>query len=305
MKEIILKDYQGNSIHTYIYEPQGKVKGVMQVIHGVSEHFARYGVFAEWMNQQGILVIGCDIIGHGLSAEQLEYIHFADKNGDILAYESVLLVKEYIEKNYSDQDVFLLGHSMGSFIARKMIIDFPDFYKKVILSGSAYKPLWLTGVSIGLVNFIEMFKGPKHVSKLIMSLSVDSIPKKMMKDKIFTGIKEGWLTRDEEIQKYYRNSNMCGQPISLEANKNIFTWMHFINAKRNIRLGNRKQPIYFMSGKNDALSNYGKEIQKLYDTFVKSGYENVKIKLWDDCRHEILNELNKVEIYQEILDFIQ
>ncbi|MDD4000995.1 MAG: alpha/beta hydrolase [Bacilli bacterium] len=102
MKQFSLEDYQGNPIHIYKYEPEGEIKAVVQIIHGASEHFARYGLFSEFLAKNGYLVLGCDIIGHGLSTDNYDAVHFADKLGDILAYESVLLVKEYIEKNYAD-----------------------------------------------------------------------------------------------------------------------------------------------------------------------------------------------------------
>ncbi|HPJ24375.1 MAG TPA: alpha/beta hydrolase, partial [Bacillota bacterium] len=92
MEKIILKDYQDHSIHVYIYRPEGEIKAIVHVIHGAAEHFARYGLFAEFLNKHGYLVIGCDFLGHGLSTDTLEYVHFADKDGDLVAYESILLV---------------------------------------------------------------------------------------------------------------------------------------------------------------------------------------------------------------------
>ncbi len=303
MEKIILKDYLENPIHVYIYQPTGKIKGVVHIIHGASEHFARYGLFAEFLNQHGYLAIGCDFLSHGLSTETLDYVHFADKDGDILAYESVVLVKEYIETNYKDLDVYLLGHSMGSFLARKLILDFPDFYKKAVISGTAYVGQGIITMGSLLIKFIRLFKGPKYVSKLIQNMAIDANPNKMRKDGIITGINEEWLTRDVEIQQYYFNSNMCGQPFTIQANLDMFQWMSFVNNKKNINSGNKSMPIYFMSGNNDPLSNYGKDIQKLYDVMQALGYEHVQMKLYPECRHEILNELIKEEVYADILAF--
>ncbi len=110
MEKIVLKDYQDNPIHVYIYKPEGEIKGIVHIIHGASEHFARYGLFCEFLSKHGYIAIGSDLLGHGLSTKTLDYVHFADKNGDILAYESVLLVKEYIEKEYPNKFKFVLGH---------------------------------------------------------------------------------------------------------------------------------------------------------------------------------------------------
>ena len=266
MKKIILKDYKQNSIHVYIYEPKKEILGVVQIIHGASEHFARYGVFAEFLNKKGYLVIGCDILGHGLSTNTLEYVHFDDKDGDILAYESILLVKEYIEKTYPDVDTFVLGHSMGSFIARKLLIDFPGFYKKAVISGTACVPKITVIGGLFITGLIKMFKGPKYVSALIQNMAIDSNPNRMKKDGIIDTAGEQWLTRDKKIQQYYKNSNMCGQPFTVTANLDLFKWIKFV---------------------------------------IDSGFNAVQMKLYKDCRHEVLNELNKDEVYSDIFNFLK
>ncbi|HOO44358.1 MAG TPA: alpha/beta hydrolase, partial [Bacillota bacterium] len=119
------------------------------------------------------------------------------------------------------------------------------------------------------------------------------------------GIDEEWLTRDVEIQQYYHNSKMCGQPFTLQANFDLTQWVSFIDNKKNIAGGNLKMPIFLASGDTDPLSNYGKDIKRLFDLMVSLGYENVHMKLYKDCRHEILNELIKDEVYQDILTFFE
>lgn len=304
MKQFSLQDYHGNSIHIYLYEPLEEIKAVVQIIHGASEHFARYGLFSEFLAKNGFLVIGCDIIGHGLSTDNLDYVHFADKNGDLLAYESVVLVKEYIEKNYPDYPFYLLGHSMGSFLARKLIIDFPETYKKVVISGTAFTPKMLVSVGILLTKTIKLFKGPKYVSKLIQDMSIDANQKKMRKDKIIDGINEEWLTRDKVIQQYYHNSRMCGQPFSVAANLDMFKWIKFVNNKKNIASGNLELPHFFISGGHDALSNYGSQIKVLVAKMKELGYKNIDYKIYPEARHEVLNEINKNEVYNDVLDFL-
>jgi alpha-beta hydrolase superfamily lysophospholipase len=304
MKQFTLQDYHNNSIHVYLYEPTEKVKAVVQIIHGASEHFARYGLFSEFLAKNGYLVIGCDIIGHGLSTSNLDFVHFADKNGDLLAYESVLLVKEYVEKNYPDSPIYLLGHSMGSFLARKLVLDFPNVYSKVVISGTAYTPKMLVAVGIALTKIIKFFKGPKYVSKLIQDMSIDANQKKMRKDKIIDGINEEWLTRDKVIQQYYHNSRMCGQPFSVSANLDMFKWIKFVNNKKNISLGNLDLPHYFISGGHDALSNYGKEIAALVQKMKELGYKDIAYKIYPEARHEVLNEINKTEVYNDVLQFL-
>jgi alpha-beta hydrolase superfamily lysophospholipase len=156
-----------------------------------------------------------------------------------------------------------------------------------------------------LIKVIKIFKGPKYVSKLIQDMAIDSNQKKMRKDGIISGINEEWLTRDPEIQQYYKNSNMCGQPFTIQANLDMFQWVKFVDNKKNINSGNKEMPLYFMSGNNDPLSNYGEDIKKLLKVMQDLGYKDVQMKLFPECRHEILNELIKDEVYKEMLDFIK
>ncbi|MFW5794286.1 MAG: alpha/beta fold hydrolase [Bacillota bacterium] len=304
MEQFILNDNYNNEIHTYLYKPNTKIKGVIQIVHGASEHFSRYGIFAEFLVRNGYLVIGNDILGHGLSTDNLDYVHFADKKGDKKAYESVVLIKDYIEKNHSNEPKILLGHSMGSFIARKLIIDYPDFYDKVILSGTAYPPKSLLLFGKLLIKLIMFFNGKKYVSKLIQDISIDANPRKLIKDKIISGDKEQWLTRDKKIQEYYKHSKMCGQPFSLKANYDLFTLLQRVNKLKNIKKGNFNLPILFISGGHDPLSNYGKEVNELANKFSELGYKHIKVKIYPEARHEVLNEINRNEVYQDVLNFI-
>jgi alpha-beta hydrolase superfamily lysophospholipase len=305
MQKIILKDYEGNDIHTYIYEQKGDLKGVIHIIHGAAEHFARYGVFAEFLNDAGYLVIGCDMLGHGLSTNTHEYVHFGDKNQDILAFESIVLVKEYIEENYPGQEVLLLGHSMGSFLARKMLIDYPDFYSKAIISSTCFFPQIVTVSGNFLAKLISFFKSPSYVSMFLENMGNSGNPIKARKKGIIGDNNAEWLSRDEETVNYYTNCDMCGQPFTAGSYIAVSNWVKFVNSKRNINLGNKETPILFITGSNDPLGDYGKGIQRLYETFKNLGYKNVEIEIYPEARHELLNEINRQEVYKRLLDFYQ
>ncbi len=306
MEKIILKDYLDNPIHVYIYPPnKGEIKAVVQIVHGIASHMARYGVFAEFLNKQGYLVIGSDMYAHGLSAKTFDHIFFAKSDGDILVYESVLLVKEYIEANYKGKDVFLLGHSFGSTVARKLMLDFPDFYKKAVFSAAYMKPTLLKFFAGILMKLIILIKGPKHISGLVNKLTIDGAVNKLRKHGLIGDADEAWLTRDEEIQQYYHNSNMCGQPLTINANYVMYRFSMDVDSKRNINQGNKETPILFISGENDPVSDYCKDLKRLFAMMEKLDYENLHLKIYPGCFHEILNELNKEEVYQDVLAFLE
>ncbi len=305
MEKLIVKNTAGNDIHIYVYDQaKAPVKGVVHLIHGVAEHIARYGLFAEYLNKNGYVAVGCDFLGHGLSTETNAYVHYADKHGDTLAYESIELVQDYIKGHYPTLPVFVLGHSMGSFLARLALLKKPDFYKKAVISGTAMHPKALILVGKALCNVIGFFRGPKRVSPLIQGMGIDSYPVQLRKDGIIGARDVEWLTKDVEVQNYYEQSPMCGQPSTVAANRDMFKWLLVINDKKRLAQGNKAMPIFLVSGQNDAVSNYGQTVKLLYETMKGLGYENVAMKLYENDRHEILNELDKAQVYQDILDFL-
>ncbi len=306
MEQKIFQDSMKNDIHVYIYPTKTeKAKGIVQIIHGASEHFLRYGLFAEFLNKKGFTVIGSDILGHGLSTSTHDYVHFADRQGHLLALESVTIVKDYINENYPELPVYLLGHSMGSFIARYMIIKYPEFYNKAIISGTTYTPSIVVAGGTFLCNLIRLFKGAKYVSPMIQKMAIDANPAKMFKDGLIKERNVEWLTKDTKIQDYYASSPMCGQPFTVTANKDMFKWMAFVDKTKNIKLGHLDQPIFFASGSKDPLSNYGETVKTLAEKFKTIGYRRIQIKIYEGDRHEIINETDNQKVYQDILEFIE
>lgn len=306
MQKLILHDSANNDIHVYLYEPAEKpYKGIVHIIHGASEHFARYGLFAEFLNQNGYAVIGADLLGHGLSTPTTDYVHFADHNGGELAFESVTLVKDYIAQNFAGLPAYLLGHSMGSFLARLTILRYPDFYKKAVISGTAYMPKFMMGAASLLGSLIRAFKGPRAISPLMNQMGMEAFNPKMVKDGLIPkdGLPEQWLTKNVEIQQYYHDSPMCGQPFTVAAYCDLTGWLKVINNYANIKKGNLDMPLFFFSGALDPVSNYGKEVEKLVSDFMRAGYKSVVLKLFANDRHEVLNELDNQTAYHDVLDF--
>ena len=305
MEKLVRKDSHGNSIHLYVYKPKTTAKAVVQIIHGAAEHFARYGLFAEFLTQNGYAVVGCDILGHGLSTDTYDYVHFGDRDGDKIAFESLLLTKDYIVKTFPKAHVYLLGHSMGSFLSPLLVRTVPDFYKKVVFSGATIASGFMINVGIVLARLIRIFKGPKHVSPLLQTMLIDSSHTRMRKDKLISGINEEWLTKDKTIQDYYHNSQMCGQPFTVSANLALLTWLKDANSHKNLLKLPKGLPILFISGMCDPLSNYGAGIRATHAFLQKSGFTDVSMILYESDRHEVLNETDREKVYQDVLNFFE
>ncbi len=305
MKKLTLKDSMENEIHIFLYEPKTKPKAILHIIHGASEHFARYGLFAEYMNQHGFLVIGSDILGHGLSTKTTDHVHFADKDGERIAFESVLLVTDHIMAKYPELPHYVLGHSMGEFLARKVLIDRPEVYEKAVWSGSTYVLPLVSFMGRGLANMISALKGPRYVSRLILDMAIDANPKKMRKRGMIKELDEEWLTHDRLIQDYYHNSPLCGQPFTVKANADMFKWINTVNKVKNLQKIRKDLPILIASGKEDPLSDFGKKIDSLKKIIARAGLVNVRFNTYPEMRHEILNELDKAKVWEDIRLFLE
>lgn len=303
-KEFILIDPYENELHTYLWTTKlKKPKGIVQIIHGASEHLTRYRDFALYLNSQGFHVIGNDHLGHGKTAETNEYVFFDAHMGFHKVYEGVKTVRDYIEEKYPKLKVIMFGHSMGSFIGRYTIINDQKRYDMAILSGSGhfFRPrikfvLWLS-------TLIIKRKGPKHISKFLIKHTSEKPIKSMRRNGLINLHKE-WLSHDKDIQNYYDQSEMCGMPFTISAQRDLFQMILEMMDTHKIEESASSMPIFFISGEEDALGDYGEGIKKLYKLYGKAGYSNLKFRIFENCRHEVVNEIEKRRIYESISNWI-
>ncbi|MFK5883811.1 MAG: alpha/beta hydrolase [Candidatus Izemoplasma sp.] len=303
-KEFILIDPYENELHTYLWTTTlKKPKGIVQIIHGESEHLTRYHDFALYLNSQGFHVIGNDHLGHGKTAETNEYIFFDANMGFHKVYEGVKTVRDYIEEKYPKLKVIMFGHSMGSFIGRYTVINDQKRYDLAIFSGSAHffrpKIKFLQWISTLLIKR----KGPKYISKFLIGRTSD-VPVKSMRRNGLINLPKEWLSHDKAVQDYYETSEMCGMPFTVSAHRDLFEMILEMMDIKKIRESASSMPIFFVSGEEDALGDYGEGIKKLYRLYSKAGYSNLKFRIFVNCRHEVVNEVEKDRIYESISEWI-
>jgi len=301
MNKIYLQTSKGSQIAVYIYDEVENPKAVIQIVHGASEHFTRYEDFIKFLNKNGYVCIGCDNLGHGDSCHAKEnYIYFEEKE----AFEALVLVKDYIEKNYSEYPLYLFGHSLGSFLARKLLIDCPKSYSKAIISGTTTMSTALTSVAKFLASVTKIFRGSRGVSPLLNNLGMDSFPKKMKKDGLLKDDPDDlWITHRPDIQKYYRESPICGEDFTVAAYYGMFEWCNYVAKLKNVKKGDLSVPVLFISGAEDPLSNYGKDIKTTTELYKKAGYQYVESTIYEKMRHEVLNEFDNQKVYNDCLAF--
>lgn len=303
MKEIRLPSNDGvHKLHVVIWEPDTEVKAVLQISHGMTEMIMRYDHFARFLNTKGILVIGNDHLGHGETAgcdEDLGY--FCPKNMSETVVKDLHSVTEYAKKEYPDVPYFLLGHSMGSFMARRYLMTFGEELTGAVIvgTGSQKKFILISGKFVS--SLVQIFKGARYRSKLLLMSAFSSYNDRFKNEKHHCA----WLTRDEKVWEFCANHKYCNFTFSVNGYKTLFDVLSFIQRKENIVKIPNKLPIFMVSGTDDPVGEYGIGVQRIYETYKQSGIEDIRIKLYENDRHEILNELDKDVVYNDIYNWLE
>ncbi|MBG15923.1 MAG: alpha/beta hydrolase [Crocinitomicaceae bacterium] len=276
-------------------------KAIVHIIHGMSEHAARYDHFATWLNSNNISVISSDLRGHGKTAGELKNVgHFATRNGWEKVCKDIVLITEDIIKKYPNLPIIFLGHSMGSFLLRKISYSFGDYGSGYIFSSTAGHPglLGIAGVRIAKLNVKLM--GKRNKSQLMTQLTFGDFNKKY-KDK---KTNKDWLSRNEDIVNQYINDPYCMQTFSSQFYNDLVEGLLEINQTSNIDKMNKDLPILLFAGDMDPVGNYGKGTQEVYDKMKSCGVKDIELVMYEQGRHEMLNEINKMDVYQMILNWI-
>ncbi len=270
-------------------------KASILILHGMAEHQKRYQSFAEYLVNLGYDVFCYDHRGHGVDKKLSELGFFSAENGYQLVVSDAITVSEYIEQNNRCSKFFLFGHSMGSLISRNIIQTY-DKYNGVILSGTTYPPMLLTLSGLFTSSIITKFKGPKHISPFLSNL--------MFGSKKYTSLSTrtafDWLSRSNPIVGAYMHDPYCGFTCSTSFYHDLVKLVQHATKKKLIRLTKKEIPLFIISSQKDPVSGHGKEIQKYISILKKCGFLNLSSKLYPECRHELLNELNNEEVYSDI-----
>ncbi len=288
-------------LHAMLWLPEGEIRGILQIAHGVAEHVARYDGFARYLCARGIAVAGHDHLGHGKTAEnEQELCFFAEKDGWNDVVSDMDTLHKLTAAKYPGVPYFLFGHSMGSFLTRTYIIDHPEGLKGVVISGTGQNPGAVIAAGKLMAKLEMIDNGPMYHSPTLDKLAFGSYNKKY--DHVRT--KLDWLTRDEAVVDAYIADPLCGAMATAGMFHDMMGGLQYIWKTENLNKMDKSTPVYFMAGDGDPVGNYGEAVKKVYERFLKTGCKDVKLKLYKDGRHEMLNELNKDEVYADVLEWL-
>ncbi len=297
---------QRTEIHAVRWKPEGgEVKGILQISHGMVEHIERYGEFAGFMAQRGFLTVGHDHLGHGESIRSEKYYgYFARKNGSDILVEDMQQVRVIAQQEHPGAPYFILGHSMGSFLLRKYLAKYGDGLAGALILGTGTQPDSLMRVGKVLCRILAAFQGWKHQSKFVNDLIFSGGSEKVKSE----GQEEwadSWVTKDVEIAKKYENDPKCQFCFTLNGFYNLFQTVRDVNRKEKIQAIPKDLPMIFLSGVEDPVGNYGKGVEEAYACYREAGIRDISMKLYPGDRHEILNEIDRETVYQDIYAWIQ
>ena len=295
MKTIDFKVGTENIVKLYYWDEVNEPKGVVQIIHGMAEHSARYTKFAKFLNANGYLVYCNDLRGHGFNVVREE---LGWDEGDMWTNDLTdqLRLSEYINIQHPNLPLIVLGHSYGSFLAQAYL-PLNRRAVAIIFSGSCY----MKGGSIffGRIMSNHLFRrhGNKVRAKLMYDLTFASYQNS------FKG-NGAWITSNEDEAEKYKKDFRCGYILTTNFYKYFFAGLKKLY-KSDKKQANKQMPLYIFSGTDDAVGKMGKGVTKLYKYYTeKVGMQNVDFKLYDGGRHEMLNEVNREVVFADVLDFI-
>ncbi|MDF2884153.1 MAG: alpha/beta fold family hydrolase [Clostridiaceae bacterium] len=297
-KTFDFKDSDGVNIFVYKWIPEGEIKGIIQIAHGMAETAARYERFAGFLTGNGYLVFANDHRGHGKTAGSVEKLgYIADDDGFNWMVKDMHELNCSIRDEYKNMPVFLFGHSMGSFLSQRYIQLYGSDLSGVILSGTNGKQGSIIDIGILIAKFEMKRHGRREKSNRLNSMSFGAY------NKAFKPCRTpfDWLGRDESEVDKYINDPYCGTVFTTSFYYDLFRGLKDLYKPDNLNGISKDLPIYIMAGEMDPVGNKGKGIIKLYNMYKNLNIKDVKYKLYKDGRHEMLNEINRDEVMRDIV----
>ena len=275
-------------------------RAVVMLSHGMAEHGGRYARLGEALADVGIDLYAHDQRGHGRSAEQGLVGHYAEADGWNKVVEDLASLNHHIRQCHPHLPIFLLGHSMGSYIGQAYLMRHSCSLQGAILSGSNYQPVALYRLARLVARFERWRQGPHGRSALIEFLSFGSFNKAFKPNRTAFD----WLSRDpDEVDKYV-NDPLCGFRCTNQLWLDLLGGLQSITPPENLAQIENDLPLLVIGGERDPVSD-GRRLQHLAAALRNAGLKHVDLNIYPDARHELLNERNRDEVTADLIDWLE
>lgn len=278
----------------YFYTPAQTPKAIIQISHGMCEYIGRYEPMIDRLCQAGYAVCGNDHLGHGDTSPGA-YGFFAERGGEQLVLKDLLTMNSLAREKYPGLPYILYGHSMGSFFARWFAEKNPEAQDLLIISGTG-GPGALMKAGQALAGIMTKVKGARYVSGLMHKLSTGSYGKSFEEP-----ARSAWLTRDPSVWEKYDSDEKCQFIFSVSAYRDMLIAYNHVNDPESARRYRKDLPMLLISGDKDPVGEFGKGVKAVYELLKTAGVEDVTLRLYPDGRHEMHNEINKDEVFGDLI----
>ena len=286
-------------LNCYRWIPEGRVRATVQLSHGMIEHILRYSDFAEFLNSNGIAVYGHDHLGHGnTTPDDLGFI--AETDGDVVIVDDLFEVTKVVESEHPGIPHILLGHSMGSFVARRYITRYGDHLDGAIIVGTGNQSPMSVRFGLFIANYLCRHKGTHYVSPFLNKVILESNDKRFDEPEM----RNRWISRDPESVRRYNEDPFCTFRFTSAGFRDLLTMIRRIESGEDFDRIPKGLPIILLSGSDDPIGDFGKGVEKARKALEDAGLRP-EMKLYPGARHEILNETNRQEVYSDILAWIE
>ncbi|MCI9156213.1 MAG: alpha/beta hydrolase [Lawsonibacter sp.] len=289
-----------HTIHAREWVTEGSPRGVVQIVHGVAEHIGRYDPVARFLASRGYLVCGEDHLGHGLTAGG-KFGYFGLKNGWDLVARDIRRLRKLEGEKHPSLPYVILGHSMGSFLTRTYLIRWPGTVDAAVLSGTGQESAAAVAFGKALAGTLCKTRGPDYVSKTVNDLSLGAYNKTFKPNRT----PSDWLSRDEAQVDIALADPLCNFMPTVSMFRDMMEGLQFIADRGNLAKMNKDTPVYFLSGGSDPVGAMGKGVRKVEEMFRSAGCRDVTVKLYPGGRHEMFNEINRQEVFDDLLAWIE
>lgn len=301
--ETVFRSADGKTpIHAVEWRPEGEVRAVLQIVHGVSEYILRYEPFARYLTERGFAVVGNDHVGHGNSVAQgSPRLYLGPKGSWNHLVDDVYTLRRFAGRSFPGVPYFLMGHSMGSFLTRTYLIRYPGTVDGAILMGTGQMaPALLSGGRLLAAREIARV-GETRPSPLVEQMAFGTYNKRFAPNRT----PFDWLSVSRENVDAYIQDPLCGGSPTVGLFRELLDGMHYVTRSEHLKRMNLSTPILFVSGSMDPVGDCGKGVVRACKSFRKTGVRDVTLKLYPGLRHEILQESCREVIYGDLYRWLR
>ncbi len=297
---ISMPDGEKVALHSWI--PDGEIRWVVQICHGMIEYAKRYDHFSVFLCQHNVAVYAHDQRGHGDTACTFDKLGFiSGKNGFQTVIEDLREVINQVKQRHSFCKMILLGHSFGSYVSQGYIEQYGADVDACILSGTSGSRPFLVWTAKCMAFIIKTVKGATFRSEFMNKLIFGNYNRRVQNPKS----KNAWLTRDESIVEKYDSNVYTTFIPAIGFFYDLFSGLSQIHKERKIDAIPKNMPVFIFGGQDDPVGDYGKLVEKLYRLYLFAGIRHVSLRLYPGGRHEMLNEINRQEVMVDLFNWME